>query len=48
VVLVGTDGGDGDRGPLPQILMVDLSHAHGESLPECGRETREDVTLLLQ
>jgi hypothetical protein len=30
VVLVGTDSGDGDRGPLPQILVFDLGHADGE------------------
>jgi hypothetical protein len=48
VVLVGTDGGDGDRGPLPEILVFDLGHTHRESLPERGREAREDVPLLLQ
>ena len=48
VVLVGADGGDGDRGALPQVVVVDLGHAHGEPLPERGREALHDVALLLQ
>src|SRR5436190_10522326 len=48
VMLVRTDGGDRDRGPLPQVLMLDLCHAHREALPERGGERRQDVSLLLQ
>src|SRR3990172_3208364 len=48
VISLGGDGRHGDRGPLPEILMVDLRDRDVELRAKPGRERLHHVSLLLQ
>ena len=48
VVRLGSRRRDGDRGPLPEIVVIHLGNAHVEPLPQRVREPLHHVPFLFE